>query len=266
MSRFYIYPYKRGSVGARSLATSLEGRLIRLQGSSFSKAPTRHVVNWGACHCPPGYHPLNPSQLTRVTRDKLQTFKTLSSPVEGLTLPRIPPWTESRQEASQWLSDGDVVVRHSLTGQGGSGIQIVDKGQTELPVAQLYTKYIKKDSEYRVHVFKSSLQGPYEVIHVQRKIRNPTKEPTDWRVRSHNNGFIFARNNAQGQPYIEACPEDVRQQAILAVARSGLDFAGVDVLWNSHLSQAFIIELNSAPGLEGATVNYYRDAVLKYYS
>jgi D-alanine-D-alanine ligase-like ATP-grasp enzyme len=50
---------------------------------------------------------------------------------------------------------------------------------------------------------------------------------------------------------------DVRAQAFKAMASSALDFVAVDVVWNEHEKQAYVLEINTAPGLEGATVESY---------
>ena len=39
----------------------------------------------------------------------------------------------------------------------------------------------------------------------------------------------------------------------------GLDFGAVDVIWNEHESKAYVLEINTAPGLEGSTVEDYKE-------
>lgn len=273
----YLFPYRTGSNSVRALAEALPAKIIKLEGSKFRYKPGRRVINWGSCQCPPSYNALNPSQLTTLTRDKLKTFRlftpsTLPDALQaslaalgGMQAPRIPRWTTSRQEASQWLSDGmkKIVCRASLTGQSGSGISVITRStiepQPELPQVPLYVEYIGKDAEFRLHVFK--INGTIEVLDVQRKIRDPEREPSNWDVRSHANGFIFTRNDLDGRPHMETVPEDVRVQAKRALACSGLDFGAVDACWNKKRNQAFVFEINSAPGLEGQSIEVYRDAL-----
>jgi glutathione synthase/RimK-type ligase-like ATP-grasp enzyme len=38
---------------------------------------------------------------------------------------------------------------------------------------------------------------------------------------------------------------------------SGLDFGAVDVIWNERQQRAYVLEINSAPGLEGTTIDDY---------
>lgn len=157
------------------------------------------------------------------------------------------PHTTDMEEAKGW--EGPVVVRHTVTGNSGQGIEIVDD-PLDIPEAPLYTKYIKKASEWRVHVF----QG--KAIDVTRKIRDPERTPTNWQVRNHDNGFIFARES--GEP---PCTSIITH-AIEAVAGLGLDFGAVDVIWNQHQERAYVLEVNTAPGLEGeTTLKAYTEAI-----
>jgi len=137
-----------------------------------------------------------------------------------------------------------------LTGHSGHGIIVVSPGE-RLPDAPLYVQYVKKESEYRLHVMRG------HVFDAQRKIRDPQREPTNWQIRSHDNGFIFAREGLR-------VPPDVTAQAIKALAVSGLDFAAVDVLWNAKSEIAYVLEVNTAPGLEGQTVTNYATAFRRY--
>jgi glutathione synthase/RimK-type ligase-like ATP-grasp enzyme len=168
---------------------------------------------------------------------------------------RCVPWTDEKEAAEEWRREGHVVVaRKVLTGHSGNGIIICgDEDETELPQAPLYTKYIKKDSEYRLHFVGG------ECIDVQRKIRDPEKEPTDWKVRSHVNGFIFARDGV-------VVPDDVNDQAKLIFDASGLDFGAVDVIYNRKQASAYCLEINTGPGLEGQTIQKYAEAFRKHYS
>lgn len=125
--------------------------------------------------------------------------------------------------------------------------------EDDLVQAPLYTKYVKKTSEYRVHVFGE------DVVQVDRKARSRSvpDEQVNWRVRNHSNGFIYERN--------VDCPDDVKTQAILAVQMCGLDFGAVDVIYNNHHGLAYVLEVNTAPGLEGVTLeNYYNEIMRRW--
>jgi len=166
-------------------------------------------------------------------------------------LPRTPPFTTSTGQAYSWIEDGcQVVARTILNGNSGAGIVLLSEEHLDEPVVQapLYVKYVPKKQEYRVHVFRG------EVVDVQRKARRKDVEDKDvnWKIRNHSNGFIFARGEALGD-----VPEDVLKQSKLAVAACGLDFGAVDVIFSDKEQAAYVLEINSAPGLSGSTLDGY---------
>lgn len=253
--KYYVYPWKQGSRSAKVLSEALDGRVIKLQNSKYRHKNFKRVINWGSSSCP--YPCLNPPEAVSVVSNKLSAFSLWSDSEDG---PRVPGWTPNKDEAKRWITDGlckRVVARTILTGHSGSGIVIVDKDSlNDLPDAPLYVEYIPKDREYRVHVFNG------EVIDVQRKIRDPDREPTNWQVRNHVNGFIFTRGSSDGSLYRDTVSLDIKEQAIRAVSSAGLDFGAVDIAVNKE-GTAFVLEVNSSPGIEGQTVEVYRDAILK---
>lgn len=261
--KYYIWAYKAGSRSASALSAALGGRVLRREGSKFVPGKDRKVINWGSSSCP--WECLNNEQAVSVAGNKLSFFTKMLESSDPL---RVPAWTASQTVAQGWLSEGrgstsnprfgSVVARQVLTGHSGQGIVIVERGG-ELPAAPLYVEYVPKDSEFRVHVFNG------EVIDVQRKIRNPDEEPKDWQVRSHDNGFIFARASSDGRRYADIAPPDVLLQAQKAMAGSGLVFGGVDVLFNQKRKQAYVLEINTACGLEGETPGIYARAIRNFY-
>lgn len=257
-ARYYIYPYRKGSKSARALAEALGGKVLRREGSEFVQREHKKVINWGASDCP-WFGSLNHSHSVGVVANKLQAFSWWSSP-NAIDNPRIPDVTTERSIAQSWLQDCSVVARTILTGHSGAGIIIAEKGSDPngLVEAPLYVKYVPKDMEFRVHLFQNSVDSSYDVIDVQRKIRDPNSEPTNWKVRSHANGFIFVRQGFD-------VPPDVITQARRAITVSGLHFGGVDVIWNQQRGLAYVLECNTAVGLQGETVQRYADAIKRYY-
>lgn len=273
--RFYVYPYKTGSKSAKALAKALGGKLIKREGSRFEPGLQKKVINWGASEKPPEIGiVLNSSTAVKRMGNKLEAFRWFSrafeNPSDGdpTPLPRIPAWTTDRARAVLWLSpvgEGPdrynyVVSRGVLTGHSGQGIIITDRSSRDtLPEAPLYVEFVPKDAEYRIHVFNG------EVIDVQRKVRDPDREPTNWKVRSHANGFIYTRNDSEGRPHKDSIPEDVLRQARKAMVCSELTFGAVDVIWNASRKKAYVLEINTAPGLEGETINVYATAIKNYF-
>lgn len=246
----HINSYSRFSRSARSLNEAINGtpRLPR----SFPTA-TKLLVNWGATtstHYFPSSRTLNPPQNVRQASDKLKAFKALKGYVN------IPEYTTSLEEAVEWAKNS-VVFGRSLKGTGGSDIAPSDTDEVGFYTSQFWTKYIKKSQEFRVHV----MGGEARVI--QRKalrVTNPdTGEPldtseVDFRIRNLVNGFVFTTSDASPHP-------TVLEQAVKAVNRLGLDFGAVDVIWNEYYGKAYVLEVNTAPGLEGDTITKYAEYI-----
>jgi len=253
----YIFPYKLGSASARLLRDGLSSSLntrIKLVRPNGAFRPRRDdlVINWGASTNPRWkWHQddLNAPESISIASNKLETFKTLKNVVS------IPRFTENKQEAQEWLNDGvSIVCRSLLSSHSGRGITIVQEGT--LPDVPLYVEYKKKRAEYRVHVFKG------EVIDtIQKRKRNQAERPTTFNtfVRSHDNGWVFCRDNIT--------PSDARNQlAIEAVKALGLDFGACDIIYNEYEDKHYFLEINTAPGLEGTTLESYVQAFTRYLS
>lgn len=257
----FIYPYKLGSKSVKSLKGALVGeginaKIIRLENSNFKGSDDKLVINWG--NSSPNEQVerckvLNEPAKVKIASNKLDFFRA----VEGAC--RIPEYTEAKDQAKQWSEAGAaVVVREKLTGHSGEGIVILENPlefeSYNHSRAKLYVKYVPKKQEYRVHVVG------LEPILVQRKARRNDfpDELVNWKVRSHENGFIFARNEDK------AIPDDVVTQAKDAIEAIGLDFGAVDVVWNEYRQEATVLEVNSAPGLEGTTTDDYVGALMAY--
>jgi glutathione synthase/RimK-type ligase-like ATP-grasp enzyme len=259
MAKTVIYPWNAKSKSADALHKELKINRVRLEGSTFKGSPDRKVINWGAgsinnpevlkCQI------INDPKRVALCTDKLAFFKAMS----GKNGPRIPEWTDDPSVALTWFKkDKEVVARLVLRGHSGNGIEFFSDNKADLEKvlkAPLFTKYIKKKDEYRVHIVKD------EVIDIQKKMLRKTDdagkainpETVDFRVRNLANGFIYGRNEVQA-------PHDVPTQALLAINRTGLDFGAVDVIWNDHDQQAYVIEVNTAPGLTGTTLENYVEA------
>lgn len=210
------------------------------KGAGFVKGDT--IIAWGNVKAPVHAPIILNGKGTHNAVDKRMCFQILA----GQTVQTVP-WTANQAVAKEWLAEGSTVVaRKTLTGHEGSGIVIIEKGG-QLIDAPLYTKYIFKTAEYRVHATST------EAFATHRKVRDPARTPTDWKVRSWKNGFIFQRNNIK--------PNAVRDAlAVSAVAALGLDFGAVDIVEDKH-GNFYVLEVNTAPGIEGTTVPVYAQAL-----
>ena len=148
MTRIRILPYRQGSRSARALADAIGGRVLRLEGSRFRPRRNDLIINWGnttagyVYDCPV----LNHDGLRNVS-NKLNFFNLLSRENADI-IPQF--WTNAND-----IQDNDfpVVCRTVLAGHSGAGI-VIAGSRDELVPAPLYTKYIKKQHEYRIHVGK----------------------------------------------------------------------------------------------------------------
>src|SRR5271165_1858122 len=227
MTKLAIYPYRQGSQSAHHLAQALGCPVLRHNGSRFKHSPNKVIINWGSSQTPNwSSRVLNPAVAVAVCSNKLQTFRALQGKVS------IPDWTCRKDIAYDWHDV--VVVRHILTGHSGNGIEIVE-AKTKLPDAPLYVRYIPKDMEFRVHCMK--INNEVQVIDIQRKIRDPDKEPTDWKVRSHDNGFIFVRGGFRA-------PEGINKLATTTLEILGLDTGAIDIIWNKKRDKSYVLEVN----------------------
>jgi glutathione synthase/RimK-type ligase-like ATP-grasp enzyme len=217
---------------------------------TFKVKPWHTFINWGLSNYEPGggRKTINNLAALRVASNKLSTFQVLKDK-DGI---RIPEFTTSRDVAVGWIDTKDVVVaRGTLTGHSGAGITLASTKEA-IPQVPLYVKYVKKQKEFRLHVAFG------EVIDVQekRKRQEVPKEAINFQVRNHHTGWVYCREDI-----IE--PAGMREMAVNAVACLGLDFGGVDIIWNEKRNECYVLEVNTACGLEGSTVGKYAQAFAK---
>lgn len=245
----FIYPYRQGSKSVAALAEALKAKIIKLEDSKFRGSSDKIVINWGNSMETEELKKasvLNKPSAVKVASNKLDFFNMVKGQIP------IPDFTLSQQEARDWLLNGDTLfVRENLNGHSGQGIisfeDVISFDGYDHRRAKLYVKYIPKKHEYRVHVIDG------KVVDVQQKrLRKGVFKP-NFRVRNHDTGFIYARED------VELPDKKIEQDSILAVQLCGLHFGAVDVIWNNHRKVGYILEVNTAPGLEGETVNKYVD-------
>jgi hypothetical protein len=253
MGMKYIYPYKMGSKSARDLARALGAKRIKHNGSKFKGSYQKIVINWGAPEVPyqvEKSYIINPPYAVSDAGNKLRSFDKMV--IEEVP---IPEYTTEFEKAREWVLEGESVLsRTLLRANGGRGISICSSPNEPIARAPLYVKYQKSKSEWRVHVAFNA------VIITDRKIRNPAlpADGVDYRIRNHGNGFIFQRTN-------EHIPDAVEVAALKAVDALRLHFGAVDVIYNEHYDKAYVLEVNTAPGLTGQTLDKYVKVFEKLY-
>lgn len=147
-------------------------------------------------------------------------------------------------EAKEWAKSVAVVCRKLTHSSEGKGIVVAETPE-QVVAAPVYTKYRKKKKEFRVHVFKD------QVVHVLEKRKRADFEgESNPKIRNTANGYVFCSENV-----IE--PDGIRELALKARKVTASDFAGVDIGYNEKRNELFVIEVNSAPGIEGSNVDRY---------
>jgi len=164
-------------------------------------------------------------------------------------------FSQDPEVAAQWVRDGDTAFgRRYLNSSCGKGIEIFDLDKivqlpTDCAPCPVYTKYKKKKREFRVHVYKD------KVVAVTEKRKRAGFEGTrDTKIRNLENGYVFCQTVANE-------PVGLRDLALSASKVSSSDFKGVDIGYNERNNDLFIIEVNSAPGIQGSNINAYVDAI-----
>ena len=240
-----LEPYKLWSGGAKALG--VRAGILRATKRQVSKYGNFDlIINWGRSQRRFKGDYINAPEQVVLASDKLRTAKNFSD--NGVPQ---PDFTEDREVARGWAEEGcTVVCRKLLRGSQGRGI-VLATTPNEVCKAPLYTKYVKKAVEYRIHVAFG------KVIDAQQKKRRleVPDEEVNWQIRNAHNGWVFTREDV----VVLDC---VRDAAIAAVTSLGLDFGAVDIGYNAHQTACVVYEVNTAPGLEGQTLDSYYQAFL----
>lgn len=248
--RSRLRSYRRGSKSARVLADYLGIKVLKQENSKFVGREHDVIINWGSSssvgnglmRCRIINNPINVAQAT----NKLVTLNRLRS--SSISIPR---YTTDPQKALDNFKR--VFVRQELTGHSGAGIIVVDTEDVEeLPHAPLYTEAIVKKNEYRAIVV-----GDRVVDLKQKRLSSNAPEDRSKFIRNLSNGWIFARENLEDV-------EGLNEIAISAIKALGLDFGAVDIITDRE-DKLYVLEVNTAFGLEGHTVELVGDAIKRQW-
>ena len=238
----------------RGLANGLRVPLVTTRQTARRHVDGDIVINWGTSYPLFIRHNariLNNPDAVAVACSKLYSLRQLyDKKVPCLT------FSEDKNDALKWLEDGSsVVCRDILNGRSGKGVRIIKRfewhrqgrPEPDFGRARLFTRYFPKKREVRVHVAGD------RVLAVAEKLRKRGfTDRNNW-VRNHDNGWVFAEPLS---PTGDA--GTVAKDAVLAL---GLDFGAADIGIDSD-GNAVVIEVNTAPGLEGRTLEAY----LRYFN
>jgi glutathione synthase/RimK-type ligase-like ATP-grasp enzyme len=141
------------------------------------------------------------------------------------------------------------MCRTKLHAHSGDGIVIAER-RDQLVNAPLYTQYVKKKQEYRIHVGRKP-GGKASIIFIQRKAKKNGFDGANFKIRNLANGFVYVEEEE-----LEAFP-CILEEARKALEATGLAFGAVDIIYNEHQNRAYVLEINTAPGLEARTAQAY---------
>lgn len=257
----FVLAYKPGSASAKAIGKHLSGHG---KVSVRARDPV-HVpgigIGWGVYSVQaPHLSVFNQAQACAMASDKRRALSTLSN--AGVA---CPTHSTSADDATEWLTSGDkVVARHVVHSHSGRGIQIVSESGTvyrdpSMPddapwyEARLFTKYFKKTTEYRVF----AVQGKAVLVYRKGVQRDIPEDERQFLVRTHATGWNFCSVE------LSDVPERVLIEAVAAQEAMRLDFCAVDIGWHEPSQSVCVFEVNTAPGVEGSSVQILGDALLE---
>jgi len=255
--RIILIGYKIGSRSLKNLQTQLkedqeDRNVLRVRRTSirYRRRTSDKIVAWGPT-APSPHTNQQQEAAKKLASNKLYSFRKFKE--HGVT---TPEWTTIPQEALSWVTPKQsVVARYLLTSHSGRGISIIthENLHETHPIAKLYVQYKKKKHEYRVHVFQS------KVIDVTQKKRRAGFENRNNQIRNHQNGWVYCRENITE-------PEGIQSLALAACSALGLESGAVDIIWNELENKCYVLEVNTAPGVEGTTCKKYTNAIIESLS
>ena len=255
----YIY-CDRPSKSFYQLSSKLKAKRVR---KDIIGNPDKDIIiNWGSSNLIVNdetdekwkHKLLNKPFAVNKSSNKLTFFDSLKT----LKLDKLAvPFTTDKNVAEDWIRKGySVVCRTKLRSHSGDGI-VIARASNELVEASLYTRYIPKETEWRVHVFNG------QVIDIQRKARNKNipDDKVNWNIRNHDNGFIYVRGDIKN--YSLDIIAHLTTVSVGIVKALDLDFGAVDLIVDKK-GWVYALEVNTAPGLEGTTMDNYVVAIKDY--
>lgn len=172
----------------------------------------------------------------------------------------VPKYFTNKPAAAEFLENypkNALVGRSILNGSSGNGIVLLDKDTIHnYPELPLYTVYIPKLSEYRVHFFKS----PNSIKFWNQKkkaLKAYPETPDRYKIRNMNRGWVFSSQNFVMEDYVTSVAKKFADKL-------PLDFGALDIIYNEKEHSAYALEVNTAPGLSEMTASWYSQNIKNY--
>jgi glutathione synthase/RimK-type ligase-like ATP-grasp enzyme len=276
-------------------ATDLTGAALQKEldiegGKEKPKTAKKLVIGYGAktkdsVSFPAGVTVLNHPDKIRDNRNKYLSLQKLGK-AKVPVAKSIPS-----ENVNTAITSGQMklpLVGRTNFHQGGAGFWLcITKSQVEIAIhegAQYFQEYLDIDTEYRLHIFQGKLiwaqkkakrdnmQAAFVEQYGEKIDALATKKGTklDKATMDHVLGAMadrlqpnpdqIIRSNSRGWKFVHVKNENVNKDlllnAIAAIKASELDFGAVDCCIDAT-GKAWIIEINSGPGLEESTFKAY---------
>lgn len=278
MLTYNIIPYNKASASVKELKNNFERctilspnspRLVKLLNGE--RTTNKHVfIKWGKTDFDIRLSELsnNPNILLLNNRDlsnytnKLKFFETFkNTATANAYLPEVYYTKETAHRywdtvGRRTTEDNKIILveRQSLNGTGGDGIRFLTKNTAPSTNGRLWTVYIPKKHEYRVHISKTG------IIAVQKKFLPMGSARED----AHAKQLQFSlRNYANGWRYQiveqDQVPGNVLSAAgrIINSGRHTADFCALDIIHKESNGNSFVLEANTAPGVSSPLTEKY---------
>ena len=242
-------------IGKRTPTARALAREMGIRARNPERKPPRakdRIINWGWTR------PLRETDVCVNRPDAVATASCKTRAFLSLTECGVPivPFTVNPEEALAWHNNGKTIYARTLTrGAGGRGI-IVVRPDDPLTIENirgvpLFTQFVKCDYECRAHVVGGEVID--FTVKKRRKMENPP--PLRYWIRNHATGWVFAREGVK-------MPDMVERVACEAIDALGLDFGAGDMRVRGN--KVWVLEVNTAPGLEGTTLKRYAEFLQEY--
>lgn len=217
-------------------------------------------------------------------QNKLDFFRHLTSGANKVS-GWLPMWTtEPTKVVSDILaSNGENtwVGRKYTNASGGAGIKFYT-AQNYMDIKNvdgawpLYTQYIQKRDEYRVHFIQKHGDVEPELYWQKKKLLKTSGQLYNsmstedkaksemYKIRNLDHGWVFSGNIDYDTLPVKVikCANAVIKKIVSIQNSSHLKFGAIDLIYNSKQNSAYALECNSAPGLCEPTAKFYAQEFL----
>lgn len=158
-------------------------------------------------------------------------------------------------DSSNRPNEFPAIIRETLTASGGVGIHVVDTTemvQTFLERRCWWTPFVQMDFELRVHIAGGV------ILKIFRKEFAGENEEEKYPIRNLHRGYHFSLKETKNYPRVKDLVEKIQPHL-----PQGSFFYALDIGWNRERKEYFVLEANSAPGLNDNTASLYAEAIAK---